>query len=236
MKTHILTINDLTAGYGRTKVVNDISFSVTQGEILALIGRNGVGKSTIIKSIIGEIETKSGVIEFDGKFINKLKAADRARLGLGYVPQGRGLFTQQTVFENLQLGKMIGNAPKVINMERAFKFFPILRERLEQSSGTLSGGQQQQLSIGRVLVGNPRIMLLDEPSEGIQPNIVEQIGEIIVKLRSEENLTVIIIEQNLKLIQACADRCLVIDKGSIVAEISPDDLNNKKISKKYLAI
>ena len=232
----ILSIKQLSAGYGKTTVVNDVSFSVTQGEILAIIGRNGVGKSTLIKSVIGEIDAESGEIKFNGRLINKLTAADRARLGLGYVPQGRGLFTNQTVLENLQLGKMIGNAPNSVNMDRAFKFFPILRERLKQRSGTLSGGQQQQLSIGRVLVGNPLLVLLDEPSEGIQPNIVEQIGEIIVKLRAQENLTVIIVEQNLKLIQACADRCLVIDKGSIVAEITPNELDKKEISKKYLAI
>ena len=168
--------------------------------------------------------------------IQKLPASQRAQGGIGYVPQGRGLFNGLTVSDNLRLGKLVGGKPNKINYDRVFEFFPVLKERLNQVAGTLSGGQQQQLAFGRILIGNPDIVLLDEPSEGIQPNIVQAIGEVIRRIRDMEGLTVIIVEQNLDLIQASADRCVVIDKGTIIADIAPKDLMDPAISKKYLAI
>lgn len=232
----LLSVTDLRSGYGRVEIMNGVSFDIKEGEIVAVIGRNGVGKTTLMKSIIGEVSAFGGKILLNGENIQKLPEAKRAQMGIGYVPQGRGLFNSLTVAENLRLGKLVGGNPKQTNYERVFEFFPVLKERLSQIAGTMSGGQQQQLAIGRILVGNPKIILLDEPSEGIQPNIVQAIGEIIRRIRDEEGLTVIIVEQNLDLIQASADRCIVIDKGVIVDEITPEALGDPAVAKKYLAI
>lgn len=232
----LLNITDLRSGYDRVEIVNGVSFDVKEGEIVAVIGRNGVGKTTLMKSVIGEVSAFGGKITLDGVDIQRLSEAKRAQMGVGYVPQGRGLFNSLTVGENLRLGKLVGGNPKQTNYERIYEFFPVLKERLNQIAGTMSGGQQQQLAIGRILVGNPKIILLDEPSEGIQPNIVQAIGQIIRRIRDEEGLTVIIVEQNLDLIQASADRCIVINKGRVVDEITPEALADSKIAKKYLAI
>ena len=232
----LLNIVNATSGYGRVRIVNGVSFGVDTGEILAIIGRNGVGKTTLMKTLIGGIQLMSGRIEFGGHDIAKLGSAQRARLGIGFVPQGRGIFSRMSVADNLILGKAIGRAQRQPNFERVYRFFPILRERLQQRAGSMSGGQQQQLAIGRILVGNPSLILLDEPSEGIQPNIVQRIAEIIRRLRDEQGLTVIIVEQNLTLIQAVADRCIVMDKGTVVAQVGKDEIADPSVAKRYLAI
>lgn len=232
----LLNVTDLRSGYGRISIVNGVSFEIKEGEILAIIGRNGVGKTTLMKTIIGEVPAFGGSIALNGEEIQKLPEATRAQKGIGYVPQGRGLFNGLTVAENLRMGKLIGGKPQQTNYDRVYGFFPVLRERLNQIAGTMSGGEQQQLSIGRILIGNPSIVLLDEPSEGIQPNIVHAIGEIIPRIRDEHGLTVIIVEQNLDLIQASADRCIVMDKGLVVDEIAPEALSDPAVAKKYLAI
>jgi urea transport system ATP-binding protein len=185
--------------------------------------------------LIGGIRLMDGRIEFDRQDIGPLSSAQRARLGIGFVPQGRGIFSRMSVGDNLILGKAIGRVQGEPNFERVYRFFPILKERLQQRAGSMSGGQQQQLAIGRILVGSPRLVLLDEPSEGIQPNIVQRIAEIIRRLR-DEGLTVIIVEQNLTLIQAVADRCIVMDKGKVVAQIGRDQIANPSVAKRYLAI
>jgi urea transport system ATP-binding protein len=232
----LLNIVNATSGYGRVRIVNGVSFGVDTGEILAIIGRNGVGKTTLMKTLIGVIQLMTGRIEFGGHDIAKLGSAQRARLGIGFVPQGRGIFSRLSVADNLILGKAIGRAQRQPNFERVYRFFPILRERLQQRAGSMSGGQQQQLAIGRILVGNPSLILLDEPSEGIQPNIVQRIAEIIRRLRDEQGLTVIIVEQNLTLIQAVADRCIVMDKGTVVAQVDKDEIADPSVAKRYLAI
>lgn len=234
----LLQVSNLKSGYGRTRILNGISFQAKRGEVLAVIGRNGVGKTTLMKTLIGLLPVMSGEIQFDGGALTGLTAARRARHGIGYVPQGRGIFGRMTVSENLSTGETVGAAVGYngSNFDRVFKFFPRLRERLSQKAGTMSGGEQQQLAIGRVLIGTPKLILLDEPSEGIQPNIIQEIGRIIRRLSAEEGLTVIIVEQNLELIEASADRCLVMDKGAIIAEIEPLALKDPQVSKKYLAI
>ncbi|MGE0237596.1 MAG: ABC transporter ATP-binding protein [Parvibaculaceae bacterium] len=234
----LLQVSNLTSGYGRTRVLNGMDFQAKRGEVLAVIGRNGVGKTTLMKTLIGLLPVMSGAIELDGETITPFTAARRARHGIGYVPQGRGIFGRMTVGENLAAGETVGSAAGSTraNYDRVFRFFPRLRERLAQKAGTMSGGEQQQLAIGRILIGEPKLVLLDEPSEGIQPNIIQEIGRIIVRLSSEEKLTVVIVEQNLELIEAAADRCLVMDKGAITAEIEPAALKDPKIAKKYLAI
>ncbi|RUP10720.1 ABC transporter ATP-binding protein [Hyphomicrobium sp.] len=230
-----LNIASLKSGYGSVRIINDFSMTVDRGEIVAVIGRNGVGKTTLMKTIIGNIRTSGGTIEFMSRDITPLSPPVRARLGIGYVPQGRGIFSKLTVEGNLMLGMGVGNSREA-NLDRAFEFFPVLKKRLSQAAGSMSGGEQQQLAIARILVGAPQIMLLDEPSEGIQPNIVQEIGSTIRRLRREENLTIIIVEQNLNLIQAVADRCIVMDRGAAVATLKPSDLDDPEVSQRYLAI
>jgi urea ABC transporter ATP-binding protein UrtE len=232
----LLNVEDLTSGYGPVRIVQGVSLAVEQGEILAVIGRNGVGKTTLMKTLIGSIAAMRGRIELRGQEITGLGSARRARLGIGYVPQGRGIFARMSVADNLALGQAIGDNPGTPNLERVYRFFPILRERLSQQAGSMSGGQQQQLAIGRILVGNPELILLDEPSEGIQPNIVQQIGRIIRRLRDEQGLTVVIVEQNLDLIQAVADRCIVMDKGTVVAQLAKEGIADPDVARRYLAI
>ncbi len=230
-----LCIKSVTSGYGGVQIINGVSMQVGEGEIVAVIGRNGVGKTTLMKTIIGDVTTASGTLTLGDFDITRLRPSRRAQLGIGYVPQGRGIFSQMTVSANLALGQNVGSAA-VANLERAFTYFPVLKKRQLQLAGSMSGGEQQQLAIARILVGNPKVILLDEPSEGIQPNIVQEIGRTIRRLRDEEGLTVVIVEQNLNLIQASADRCVVLDRGTVVAEIAPEELSNPETAKRHLAI
>lgn len=229
----MLALRSLSTGYNGSIVNRDVSLTVEHGEVLALIGRNGVGKTTLARSVIGLQRITSGTIFFDGKDITELSARRRAQLGIGYVPQGRGIFSELTVEENLRMGQTIGGDLKPL--EYAFDLFPILKERRRQLGGTLSGGQQQMLSIGRVLLGRPKLLLLDEPSDGIQPNIVEQIGELCHSL-NEAGLTILLIEQNLDLIIAAASRCALMEKGTITAMLDPKELEDPAVARLALAI
>jgi urea transport system ATP-binding protein len=231
----MLELSSVCSGYGRVRIINDVSLTVSPGEIVAVIGRNGVGKTTLMKTIIGEVQTHSGTVMFRKQDVTALPTSARAKLGIGYVPQGRGIFSRLTVGANLALGTGVGTASQP-NLERAFEFFPILKKRLRQPAGSMSGGEQQQLAIGRILVGEPDIMLLDEPSEGIQPSIVQEIGRTVRLLSRQQGLTVVIVEQNLSLIQAVADRCVVIDNGAVIATLAPDELDDPETAKTYLAI
>lgn len=232
----MLKVSDLTSGYRRVAIVQDISFSVNKGEILAVVGRNGVGKTTLMKALIGSLRTFVGTIQYKGEDVTGLRPSHRARRGMGYVPQGRGIFARMSVDENLSLGAGIGGNGRPANYDRVHDYFPVLKERRSQDAGSLSGGEQQQLAIGRILVGRPDLILLDEPSEGIQPNLVQQLGVVIQRLQDEEGLTVVIVEQNLDLIRAVADRCVVVDKGTIVAQLSANEFANPDVAKRYLAI
>jgi branched-chain amino acid transport system ATP-binding protein len=232
----VLGVEGLGSGYSGVRVLQDVSFEVGAGEILAIVGRNGVGKTTLMKALMGQLKAYAGSIHFKGENVTRLAPFDRARKGLGYVPQGRGMFTRLSVGDNLRMGEQIGEFSDSGNYERVCNFFPILRERMHQKAGSMSGGEQQQLAIGRVLIGNPALILLDEPSEGIQPNIVQMVGDIVRRLRDETGISVVFVEQNLDLIQRAADRILAMDKGAIVAELTPDQLDQPEIAKKYLGI
>ena len=232
----LLHVGSLTSGYGKVRIVSDVSLSVEEREIVAVIGRNGVGKTTLMKTLIGQIRAFAGTVEFRDQDVSRMRAAERAQLGMGYVPQGRGIFARLSVADNLRMGEQIGGQGKAPDYARVHEYFPILKERHAQKAGSLSGGEQQQLAIGRVLVGHPELVLLDEPSEGIQPSIVQSIGEIIKRLRTEIGLTFVIVEQNLDLINAVADRCIVIDKGSIIARLDAGEIADPAIARKYLAI
>lgn len=236
MAETILHLRDVRAGYGGKPVLQGVNLDVKEGEIVAVIGRNGVGKSTLMKTLIGLIPTMSGEIQFSGRNVGALEAYRRARLGIGYVPQGRDVFPRMTVRENLQVGEAMCGRADGAAYDRVHELFPILKERAAQRAGTLSGGQQQQLAIGRVLIGGPKMILLDEPSEGIQPSIIQEIGRIIVDFNKKTGITIVFVEQNLDLIRAIAQRCYVMDKGRIVAELDPHELDNRESIRKYLAV
>jgi len=230
----MLGLRHLSAGYNGAIVNREVTLDVARGEVLALIGRNGVGKTTLARAIIGLQRPMSGSIAFDGADVTRFSARRRARMGIGYVPQGRGIFPDLSVEENLKMGLLIGGRSREI--EYAFELFPILKERRRQLGGTLSGGQQQMLSIGRVLVGQPKLLVLDEPSDGIQPNIVEQIGDLCRRLNTERGLTIVLIEQNLDLIISCAQRCLLMEKGAVTEELAPADLDDPEVARRALAV
>jgi branched-chain amino acid transport system ATP-binding protein len=235
-KEVILSCTGLGSGYGGKPVLQGVNLEVREGEIVAVIGRNGVGKSTLMKTLIGLLPATSGEIIFKGQPIAAMPAHLRARLGIGYVPQGRDVFPRMSVEENLKVGASISGGAAPADYNRVYSLLPILAERRHQRAGTMSGGQQQQLAIGRVLVGKPGLILLDEPSEGIQPSIVEEIGRTMTQLNKQGGVTVVFVEQNVDLIRAMAQRCYVMDKGRIVEEAAPEDLNDRARIRRYLSV
>lgn len=233
--TALLAVDNLRSGYGGKPVLQGVDLAVPDREITAVIGRNGVGKSTLMKAVIGLLPATSGGVRFNGEPISGEPPHVRARRGIGYVPQGRDVFPRMTVEENLRVGHSV-NPERRADFEPVYHYFPILKERRRQAAGTLSGGQQQQLAIGRALVANPFLLLLDEPSEGIQPSIVQDIARIVVELNRTTGLTVVLVEQNIDMIRAMARRCHVMDKGRIVAELTPAMLNDADIVRRHLAV
>ncbi len=232
----MLSTLSLRAGYGGKPVLQGLDLEVREGEIVAVIGRNGVGKSTLMKSLIGLVPTMDGSIIYRDQRVEQLSAFRRARLGIGYVPQGRDVFPRLSVGENIAVGGMRQGGVSPGDRSRVLGYFPILQERWSQRAGTMSGGQQQQLAIGRVLVANPQLILLDEPSEGIQPNIVQDIARIMVQLNKDTGVTVVLVEQNIDMIRAMAQRCYVMDKGRIVAELDRDALADGEAMRRHLAV
>ena len=232
----MLSVNDIHVAYGSSTVLQGVSLEVQAGEIVSVIGRNGVGKTTLLKAIIGLLKVRQGSLAFDGDDLTAVPAYERARRGIGYVPQGRLIFPNLTVQENLQIGADLDPVKNSGMMDEVLDEFPILRERFRQRGGTLSGGQQQMLAIARALVGNPRLLLLDEPSEGIQPNIVHEMEEKIAALNRRHNLSMILVEQNIEFAAALAKRVYVMDKGLIATEISPDKIMDENIVRNFLAV
>ncbi len=233
----MLDISHVTAGYARTMIVRDVSLAIHSAEIVSIVGRNGVGKTTLMKAIIGLLPLTHGAILLDSTDISRAPANQRARLGIGYVPQGRGIFPGLTVEENLRMGQLINEqAGKERPHDIAFQYFPRLHERRAQRAGTLSGGEQAMLAIGRVLIGQPSLMLLDEPSEGLQPNLVQQIGDDLKRINAELGTTVLFVEQNIELIVNLSQRGYVMDKGQIVAELRGDEVNDQEMLVRYLAV
>lgn len=235
MTEAMLVVENLFAGYEAGDILQGVSLEVRPGEIVAAVGRNGVGKTTLMRSIMGLLPTRRGDIVFAGRSIARDSAEERARLGLGFVPQGKQIFPQLTVEENLRMGERI-NSAKDSDFDRVLTIFPVLRERLQQKGGTLSGGEQQALAIGRALVGQPELLLLDEPSESIQPSIIVAVGQALRQLNREDGLTIVIVEQNLGLIEAVADRGYVIDKGRTVTELTVEQIRDRSMMLRYLSV
>jgi branched-chain amino acid transport system ATP-binding protein len=232
----LLSASDLRSGYATSDVLQDVGVSVEQGEVVGVLGRNGVGKTTLMKTLIGLLPARAGQIIFRDQDVTKLSADKRARLGIGYVPQGRGIFPQMTVRDNLRMGGLINASKKPLDFDLVFGYFPFLKKRLTQRGGTLSGGQQAMLAIARALISTPDLLLLDEPSDGVQPNIIEEIGEFIKSLNQEKGLTVLIVEQNIDLMQTVAKRAYALDKGRVVASVNHEELMDTQRVAAFLAI
>ena len=225
----VLAVKALNQSYGGSHTLWDIDLVVPAGSRACLMGRNGMGKTTLLKCIMGLLPATSGVIEFDGTDLRKLPAQGRARLGIGYVPQGREIFSQLTVEENLRvgLGVRAGRARSI--PPQVFELFPVLKQMLHRRGGDLSGGQQQQLAIGRALVLEPTLLILDEPTEGIQPNIVHEIGDVLLKLNREAGVTVLLVEQQLRFARRVASQFCILEKGRCVAGGSIDELTDEVV-------
>ena len=231
-----LETSNLRSGYGGKPVLQGVNFTLKKSEVIAVIGRNGAGKSTLLKTLIGLLPTQQGEMLFCGKEIQNLACHRRARLGLGYVPQGRDVFPRMTVAENLAVSRIVSSESSPHALTEIFNLFPVLRERQKQKAGTMSGGQQQQLAIGRALLTNPSLLLLDEPSEGIQPSVVQEIGRAILHLNQTTGLTVMLVEQNMSMITAVAQRGYVMDKGRVITELSREELQDRDRLRTYLSV
>ncbi|HWL70688.1 MAG TPA: ABC transporter ATP-binding protein [Geminicoccus sp.] len=232
----LLDVRSVRAGYGSSPILQGVDFQIRRGEIVAVIGRNGVGKTTAMRCLIGQLPVWQGSIHLRTADITGLPAEKRAQAGIGYIPQGREVFPRMTVEENLQVGEMINGAGGRKLHKLVYEYFPILAERRRQAAGTMSGGQQQQLAIGRALIGNPDLLLLDEPSEGIQPNIVDEISRIMVRINRDLGTTILFVEQNLDMIMAMTQRCYVMDKGRVTAELAAHELTDREVVKRHLQI
>lgn len=225
----VLSVKSLWANYGATPILQGVDMEIAKGEIVGLIGRNGVGKTTTLRCLIGLLRATQGSIRILGKDMTGQPSDAFARLGVGYIPQGRDVFPRMTVAENLAVGELIGGPGGRKLSELVYQYFPRLAERRTQLAGTMSGGEQQQLAIGRALIGNPALMLLDEPSEGIQPSIVQMICEALKSIRKELGTTILFVEQNLDTILAVSERCYVMEKGRIVAGIAPGQVTAEAV-------
>src|SRR4051812_10100712 len=232
----MLNVQALRTGYGRIPILNGVSFAVNQGEFIGILGHNGMGKTTLLRALMGFLPVTGGSVRFDGADVTAAEPYRRARLGLGYVPQGRDIFPGLTVYDNLRMGctKQAGSEQDTI--AEGLEEFPRLKPLLERSGGALSGGEQQLLAIARCLCGKPRLILLDEPTEGIQPSIIEEIVEILQRLRDNIGLTMILVEQNLDFIAALSKRILIIQKGMITREVRPDDLGDASLVGEFIGI
>jgi urea transport system ATP-binding protein len=232
----ILEVSDLRAGYATGDVLQGVSVSVGQGEVVGVLGRNGVGKSTLMRSVIGLLRARTGTVRFKGRDVTAESADRRARRGMGYVPQGREIFPHMSVLDNLRMGRFVNAGGGSFALDEVYGHFPFLKERARQRGGTLSGGQQEMLAIARALVNGPELLLLDEPSDGVQPSIVQEIGAFVAELVRTKPIGVLLVEQNIDLVQTTAHRAYVMDKGRVVASITRDELLDTERVAEFLAV
>ena len=221
----MLSIQNVSVSLGGSRILRDVSLEVSANRVFCLMGRNGVGKTTTLKSVVGLYKPNSGRVFFDGRDMSRMPPEERARAGIGYVPQGRGIFPHLTVAENLSIGAVAKRKKSKEALDRVYSLFPIIKDFLSRKGGMLSGGQQQQLAIGRALLTEPKLLILDEPTEGIQPNIIDQIGEAIKLLRME-SITILLVEQYLEFCKELADNFAILDRGSVVAHGSVAELTD----------
>jgi urea transport system ATP-binding protein len=222
-------VHNLSAAYGQSQVLHGIDLSVSAGEIVVLVGRNGMGKSTLMKSLIGVMPTRSGHILIDGVDVTSMPSHERVGRGLGYVPQGRQIFSAMTVKENIETGLVVTGKSEI--PREIFDFFPILADFEKRRGGNLSGGQQQQLAIARALASDPKVLLLDEPTEGIQPSIIKDIARLLRDIRSIRNICIVVCEQLLSFVLDIADRIMVMEGGRIVHTDTRDHVDEAAIAR-----
>ena len=231
----MLEVSELSAGYGRIPILNKVTFSVADGEFVGVLGHNGMGKTTLLRALMGYLPATSGRVVFAGADLTRAEPYMRARAGLGYVPQGREIFPALSVRENLRMGAL-NQKDEAAVIETALEQFPRLKRLMDRPGGALSGGEQQLLAIARCLVGAPKLILLDEPTEGIQPSIIDEIVETLLRLREKGGLTMILVEQNLDFIAALSQRVLMIQKGAIVRSAKPEELHNVGLMHEFIGV
>ena len=229
----MLKLNNYNVAYGQSRVINDMNLEIGEGEIISLVGRNGMGKTTLLKSLIGMVPHESGQILLDGEDISAQQSHERVASGIGFVPQGRMIFSTMTVTENIVTGLTTTGEKKV--PEDLYDLFPVLKEMGKRRGGNLSGGQQQQLAIARALASRPKLLVLDEPTEGIQPSIIREMAQTLRRIRDERGLTILVSEQVLSFALDVSDKVMVIEKGDIVHQESSAEANQKKIAA-YLSV
>jgi len=230
-----LAVKSLDAAYDGSQILRNVSLSVPERQVVCLMGRNGVGKTTTLKCIVGLVKPVCGEVMLTNTRLNSYRPDERARSGLGYVPQGRDIFPNLTVWENLRISLVVHKRTGSDQVDRVLQLFPVLKEMLRRKGGVLSGGQQQQLAIARALLTDPKVLILDEPTEGIQPNIIDQIGETLMTIRNEGKISILLVEQYLDFCRTVADLFYVMDRGTIVAEGAIANLN-EEIVRKYLTV
>ena len=232
----MLNVTGLRTGYGRIPILNGVSFAVSEGEFIGILGHNGMGKTTLLRALMGFLPATGGRIQFADDDVTTAEPYRRARLGLGYVPQGREIFPGLTAYDNLRIGCAKQNGAEEDIIADVLEEFPRLKPLLDRAGGALSGGEQQLLAIARCLCGRPRLVLLDEPTEGIQPSIIDEIVEILQRLREKSGLTMILVEQNLDFIAALSKRILIIQKGAITREVRPEHLGDASLVGEFIGI
>ncbi|QIF01248.1 urea ABC transporter ATP-binding subunit UrtE [Roseimicrobium sp. ORNL1] len=232
---NVLEVKGLQASIGGSRILRGVEFQVPPKSVFCLMGRNGVGKTSTLKSLVGLLGTDSGSMTLDGKALNGLAPEERARMGIGYVPQGREIFPHLTVQENLVIGTVARGMKLNGQLDRIYTLFPIIKEFLPRKGGMLSGGQQQQLAIARALLTKPKLLILDEPTEGIQPNIIDQIGDAIKMLREEGEMSILLVEQYLDFCKELGDNFAILERGSVAASGAMKDLSDQMI-KEFLTV
>ena len=232
----MLEVSELAAGYGRIPILGGVSFSVARGEFVGILGHNGMGKTTLLRALMGYLPATAGQVELEDADITRAEPYRRARAGMGYVPQGRDIFPGLSVRDNLRMGAVGRPKDEDAAIGSALETFPRLKPLIDRPGGALSGGEQQLLAIARCLAGNPRLILLDEPTEGIQPSIIDEIAETLLGLRSKGGLTMILVEQNLDFIAALSERVLIIQKGVIVHSGEPGELHGHGLVNEFIGV
>ena len=232
----MLTVTHLSAGYGDIPVLHHITMAIASGESVGILGHNGMGKTTLLRCLIGALKPSAGSVMLDGREVTHMAPHGRARLGMAYVPQGREIFASLSVKDNLRMGLVKTGQGSPAALESLLVDFPRLVPLLDRAGGSLSGGEQQLLALARALAGQPRILLLDEPTEGIQPSIIEEIAQTLTALRDRLGLTIVLVEQNLDFIATVSQRVLVIKRGQLGGEIPRDHLGDLKIMSEYTGV
>jgi urea ABC transporter ATP-binding protein UrtE len=232
----MLSVEALRSGYGRIPILAGVTFGVAEGEFVGILGHNGMGKTTLLRTLMGYLPATGGKVTFEGKDITAATPTARARMGLGFVPQGREIFGSLSVQENLRMGCLLSRADEGKTIAEVLEMFPRLKRLLDRPGGALSGGEQQLLALARCLCGAPKLILLDEPTEGIQPSIIEEIIDTLQALRKVRQVTIILVEQNLKFLTGLSQRILIIQKGAITREMSPEAIQDPALIEEFVGM